>query len=327
MSATTVVITGASAGVGRAVARLFGEKKFHVGLISRNLDRLVSLKKEIEGLGGKAEIAVCDVADADGMEKAATLLEEKLGPIDIWINNAMTSLFSPFEEMTDDEFKRVTEVTYLGFVYGTRAALKRMTTRNKGTIIQVGSALAYRGIPLQSAYCGAKHAIRGFTSSLRCELLHKKSKVKISMVQMPALNTPQFNWVKNRLPRKPQPVPPIFQPEVAAQAIFWAAFHYRPEWNLGFSTLIAIIGNKMFPSLLDRYLAKYGFESQQYNGLADPDLPDNLFQSVAGKFTAHGDFDKRAINYSIQFWLSKNRNWISATIGVIILIFLCFFFL
>lgn len=323
----TVVITGASAGLGRAVALLFSKKGFHVGLIARNLDRLESLKKEIEEIGSRAEIAVCDVANSEEVEKAASHLDEKLGGIDIWINNAMTSVFSPFAEMTDAEFKRVTEVNYLGYIYGTKSALKRMLPKNKGTIIQVGSALAYRGIPLQSAYCGSKHAIRGFTASLRCELLHQKSAVKITMVQMPAMNTPQFNWVKSRLPRKAQPVPPIYQPEVAAKAIFWAAFHYRPEWDLGFSTLKAILGNKIFPGFLDRYLAKHGFDSQQYDGAEDPNRPYNLFETVNGHFGAHGDFDNRSKNFSPQFWLSKNRKAIAGTIVVAILFIFGFIFL
>lgn len=323
----TVVITGASAGLGRAVALLFGRKKFSVGLLSRNQARLESLKKEIETLGGKAEIAICDVADPMQIENAASHIERTLGPIDIWINNAMTSVFSPFNEMTDEEFKRVTEVTYLGYVYGTRAALKRMTLRNQGVIIQVGSALAYRGIPLQSAYCGAKHAVCGFTYSLRCELLHQKSKVKISMIQMPALNTPQFNWVKSRLPRKPQPVPPIYQPEVAAEAIFWTTFHYHREWYLGFSTVKAILGNKLFPGFLDWYLAKRGFESQQYNGVDDHKQPFNLLETVDGNFGVHGDFDKRSRRHSLQFWLAKYRRTLSVIVGALCIIWGIIFFL
>lgn len=323
--AKTVVVTGASAGVGRSVALVFGKEGFHVGLISRNFDRLNSLKQEIEELGGKGEIAVCDVANAEDVHKAAATLEEKLGSIDIWINNAMASVFSPFMEMTDVEFKRVTEVTYLGYVYGTRAALARMLPKNKGLIIQVGSALAYRAIPLQSAYCGAKHAIRAFTSALRCELIHEKSSVQLTMVQMPAMNTPQFNWVKSRLPRKPQPVPPIYQPEVAAKAIFWAAFHYRSEWYLGFSTFKAIVGNKLFPNFLDRYLGKHGFDSQQYNGPDSPNRPNNLFKSVDGPFTAHGDFDERSKKTSFQFWVTKNRKWILGALAVFIVIVLILF--
>jgi hypothetical protein len=209
--------------------------------------------------------------------------------------------------MTSDEYKRVTDVTYLGCVYGTLAALRRMTPRNRGMIVQVGSALAYRGIPLQSAYCGAKHAIEGFTESVRCELIHDRSNVKITMVQMPALNTPQFSWVKSRLPRKPQPVPPIYQPEVAADAIVWAAHHNRREWHVGASTAITVAANKLVPGFGDWYLARQGYESQQYDGPADPDRPHNLYQPLPGDYGAHGDFDGRAVTHSWQWWLSRHR--------------------
>ena len=322
-----VVVTGCSAGIGRATALLFGKKQYSVGLISRNQKRLETLKQEIEQAGGKALPAVCDVSDASQVEHAAQQIESSLGPIDIWINNAMVSVFSPFHEVTSEEFKRVTEVTYLGFVYGTQSALKRMLARNRGLILQVGSALAYRGIPLQSAYCGAKHAIRGFTASLRTELLHFKSQVHVTMVEMPALNTPQFNWVRSRLKRKAQPVPPIYQPEVAARAIFWAAHHYRREWILGYSAQLAITLNKWIPSLLDRYLAKTGFDSQQYNGPEDPNRPDNLFQSVDADYGAHGDFDKRAKSSCFQFWLSKHRKslGISALVMIAIILLLGIF--
>jgi short-subunit dehydrogenase len=318
----TVAILGASAGIGRATALHFGKHKYSVGLIARNADRLQSLKEEIEQSGGKATTAVCDSAYPDQIEAAAQKIESELGEIEIWINNAMVSVFAPFVEITDEEFKRVTEVTYLGFVYGTHVALKRMLPRDRGIIIQVGSALAYRGIPLQSAYCGAKHAIRGFTSSLRCELMHQKSKVKVTMVQMPALNTPQFNWVRSRLPRKPQPVPPIYQPEVAANAIFWAASHYRREWDVGISTLIAIMGNKLFPGIADRYLARTGFDSQQYNGPRDPSQPDNLYKTVDGPFGAHGDFDSKAKPRSAQLWLSQHRRsvWVTGIALLLIVI-------
>lgn len=315
-----VVVTGASAGIGRATALLFGRKKFSVGLISRNQERLHSLKEEIETLGGKAFIAICDVSHPDQLESAAEEIESELGPISIWINNAMVSVFSPFSEIAPDEYKRVTEVTYLGFVYGTRTALKRMIPRDKGTIIQVGSALAYRGIPLQSAYCGAKHAIKGFTESVRCELMHDKRNIQISMVQMPALNTPQFNWVKSRLKHKPQPVPPIYQPEVAARAIYFASCYYRREWSVGISTVIAISLNHFIPGILDRYLAKHGFKSQEYDGLDDPKRPNNLFKSVDGDYSSHGDFDNRARKHSFQFWLSKHRNVIFGLILLIIIL-------
>ena len=249
-----VVVTGASAGVGRATVRAFARRGASIGLIARGVDGLEATRSEVEQLGGRALVFAIDVADAEKIEAAAARLEEEFGPIDIWVNNAMVSVFSPVKEMTAEEFHRVTEVTYLGVVYGTLAALKRMQPRDSGSIVQVGSALAYRGIPLQAAYCGAKHAIQGFTESLRCELLHDKSKVRLTMVQLPAMNTPQFSWVKSRLPRKPQPVPPIYQPEIAAEAIIYAAYQTRREMEVGMPTVVAVEGNKFFPGLIDRYL-------------------------------------------------------------------------
>jgi len=242
-----VVITGASAGVGRATARRFAKDGAQIALLARGRDGLEAARKEVEEFGGRAIVLMVDVADADEVEAAAAQIERELGEIDIWINNAMASVFSPIQEMTPEEFRRVTEVTYLGCVHGTLAALKRMLPRNRGMIVQVGSALSYRAIPLQSAYCAAKHAMRGFTDSLRCELLHQKSKVRVTMVQLPALNTPQFGWVKSRLPRKAQPVPPIFQPEVAAEAIHFAACHPRREFYVGWPSVQAIVANKFIP--------------------------------------------------------------------------------
>jgi NAD(P)-dependent dehydrogenase (short-subunit alcohol dehydrogenase family) len=303
-----VVITGASAGVGRATVREFAKRRARIGLIARGPEGLEAAKREVEASGGEALVFPADVANSDQIEGAAAAVEQNLGPIDIWINDAMTSVFSPIKEMTAEEFRRVTEVTYLGFVYGTLSALKRMLPRNCGVIVQVGSALAYRGIPLQAAYCGAKHAIQGFVDSLRCELLHDGSKVRVSMVQMPALNTPQFSWVKSRLPRKPQPVPPIFQPEVAAKAIYWAAHHDRPEVYVGWPTVKAIIGNKIAPRLADRYLAHNGYQSQQTNIPDDSTRPDNLWHPVRGDYGAHGDFDSRARTKSRQRWLTMNRS-------------------
>jgi NAD(P)-dependent dehydrogenase (short-subunit alcohol dehydrogenase family) len=253
-----------------------------------------------------------DVSDADQVERAASAVEDTFGPIDVWINDAMVSVFSPVKEMTAADYRRVTEVAYLGFVHGTLAALRRMLPRDRGIIVQVGSALAYRGIPLQSAYCGAKHAIQGFTESLRCELIHDRSNVKISMVQMPALNTPQFSWVKSRLPRKPQPVPPIYQPEVAAEAIVWAAHHYRREWYVGGSTAIVIAGNKIAPALGDWYLAQQGYGAQQYNGTADPNRPNNLYEPLPGDHGARGDFGARAHCFSWQLWAEQHRGWLTA---------------
>src|ERR1041385_8923012 len=258
-----VVITGASAGVGRATAHEFARQGTRLGLIARGRAGLEGVKREVEQLGGEAHVVTLDVADASALEAGAQEIEAALGRIDIWINNAMTSVFSPIKEMTADDFKRVTEVTYLGYVYGTLAALRRMLPRDHGLIIQVGSALAYRGIPFQGGYFAAQHALPGFCDSRRCELIHDRSQVRVTMIQMPALNTPQFSWVKSRLTRKAQPVPPIYQPEVAARAIMYASRHPRREFYVGASTVGAILGNKIAPGLLDHYLAHTGFESQQ----------------------------------------------------------------
>jgi NAD(P)-dependent dehydrogenase (short-subunit alcohol dehydrogenase family) len=260
------------------------------------------------------------LAEDKAVEVAAERLEEEFGPIDIWVNNAMASVFSPIAEMEPSEFRRVTEVTYLGYVWGTLAALRRMRPRNHGVIVQVGSALAYRGIPLQSAYCAAKHAVEGFTDSLRCELIHDKKNIHVCVVEMPAVNTPQFAWVKSRLPNKAQPVPPIYQPEVAADAIVFAATHRRREIYVGFPTVEAIVGNKIAPWFLDRYLGRTGFKSQQTTEPKDPNQPDNLWKSVPGEFSAHGAFDRRAHPFSWQFWWNKHR-WLGAfsTLAVIVI--------
>lgn len=300
------MVTGASAGIGRAIALAFGKEGASLGLISRNEQRLHTLQQELEAHGVKAVMLPCDVADANAVELAAAQLEDVFGAIDIWVNNAMVSVFSPVMEMTPEEYKRVTEVTYLGTVYGTLSALKRMSARNKGIIIQVGSALAYRGIPLQSAYCAAKHAIQGFHDSLRCELLHQKSKVKVTMVQLSAHNTPQFDWVRSRLPHKAQPVPPIYQPEVAARAVLWAALHYRREYVVGFPAWKAIYGNNLFPSYADAYLARNGYQGQQTDEPRPKDQLDNLFQSVAGPLGAHGRFDGRASASDHFFEVTKH---------------------
>jgi NAD(P)-dependent dehydrogenase (short-subunit alcohol dehydrogenase family) len=311
-SGEVVVITGASAGLGRATAQAFAKRGARIGLIARGRERLEAACREVEAAGGRGLVLVADVADAEAVEQAATQVEETFGPIDIWINNAMTSVFSPVKEMTADEFKRVTEVTYLGYVHGTLAALNRMLPRDRGTIVQVGSALAYRSIPLQAAYCAAKHAIVGFTDSLRCELIHDGSQIRLTAVHMPALNTPQFNWVKSRLPRKPQPVPPIFQPEVGAEAIYWAAHHDRRELWVGWPTVQAIVGDMVAPGLLDRILATRAYEGQQYDGAVDPNRPSNLWESAPGDYGAHGDFDDRASYQSTQLWLNTHRSWIAA---------------
>jgi len=305
-----VVVTGASAGVGRATARLFAKKGADVALIARGVEGLEAAKREVEALGCRAVVIPTDVSDADAVEDAAAQTEQELGPIDVWVNVAMVSVFSPFLKMNSAEFKRVTDVTYLGYVYGTMSALRRMQSRNRGTIVQVGSALAYRSIPLQSAYCGAKHAVAGFTDSIRCELAHAKSKVKVTQVNLPALNTPQFSWVKSRLPRKPQPVPPIYQPEVAAKAIVYAATHSRREIWVGETTVAVIQAQKFVPGLLDLYLGKTGYEAQQYDGTADPNRPDNLWKPLPGDWGAHGEFDNRAHARSLQSTLNLNRGWI-----------------
>jgi len=304
---TVVVVTGASAGVGRAVVREFARHGAHLGLIARGRERLEAARREVEQLGGKALMLPADVAAADEVEAAAERAEQELGPIDIWVNNAMTTIFAPFLEITAKEFKRATEVTYLGQVYGTMAALKRMHARNRGTIVQIGSALAYRSIPLQSPYCGAKHAIVGFTDSIRSELIRNRSAVHITAVMLPAMNTPQFNWCRTRLPNHPQPVPPIYQPEVAARAIVWAAGQKRREVYVGWPTLEAIYGQQAAPSFADRYLAEHAFEGQQTAEPVSPGRPDNLFEPVAGDYSAHGIFGDRARRCSLQSWLNRKR--------------------
>ena len=298
-----VVVTGASAGVGRATVREFAKHGFSVGLIARGTQGLEAARRECEAMGSKALALSVDVTDHKGLNNAADEIESKLGPIDVWVNCAMTTIFAPFLEIDPEDFHRATEVTYLGFVYGTMAALHRMVSRNRGIVVQVGSALGYRSIPLQSAYCGAKHAINGFTDSIRTELMHNKSKVRITIVQMPGLNTPQFDWCKTLLPKKAQPVPPIYQPEIAARAIYWAAHHKRREVLVGMSTVITILGNKLLPGLGDYYLAKKGYQSQQYDGPVDPNRPDNLYKPVEGDFGAQGSFSGRAVQGSKQLFV------------------------
>jgi NAD(P)-dependent dehydrogenase (short-subunit alcohol dehydrogenase family) len=317
--AEVVVITGASAGVGRATARAFARRGARIGLLARGKDGLEGARADVEADGGEALAISTDVAHSDEVEAAAEAVEKRFGPIDIWVNNAMTTIFSSLKEITPDEFKRATEVTYLGAVYGTMAALKRMYPRNRGSIVQVGSALAYRSIPLQAPYCGAKHAIMGFTDSLRSELIHDHSHIHLTMVQMPALNTPQFNWCKTRLPRHPQPVPPIFQPEVAAEAIVWAAHHKRREVYVGGPTVQAIEANKIAPGLLDLYLARTCYDGQQTDEPVNPNRPNNLFEPVAGDHGAHGIFDSRAHDNSAQLWQTTHHNWLAAGLGVVVL--------
>lgn len=307
-----VVVTGASAGVGRAIVRALAPRGSAVGLIARGTDGLQAAAKEVEAEGGEALPLPLDVADASAVDAAAGRIEEEFGPIDVWINNAMTSVFSPVQETPPEEIRRVTEVNYLGYVYGTLAALRRMRARGSGLIVQVGSALAFRGIPLQAAYCASKHAISGFTDSLRAELLHDRSGVRVTEVHLPALNTPQFGWVRSRLPRRAQPVPPIFQPEVAAQAVLWAIDHPRRHLYVGLPTMATIWASRLAPSLVDRYLARTGFDSQQTTEPEVPGRPDNLDRPVAGDHGAHGDFDERAHPRSAQLWLTMHRRQIAA---------------
>jgi NAD(P)-dependent dehydrogenase (short-subunit alcohol dehydrogenase family) len=295
----TVAITGASAGIGRATARLFGARGASVGLIARGKEGLRGAAEDVIAAGGAAHAVEADVADFQQVDTAAAEIEDVLGPIDVWVNVAFTSVFAPFAKITPEEYRRVTEVTYLGYVHGTMAALARMRPRNCGVIVQVGSALGERSIPLQSAYCGAKHAINGFTSSLRCELLHEGSGVQVTVVQMPAVNTPQFSWVRSKLPRHPQPVPPIYQPEVAARSVLRAVDHpRRREYWVGATTKATVLANRIAPALLDRYLARTGYDSQQTGEREPLDRPDNLWQpqdALSGTdHGAHGEFDDQA---------------------------------
>jgi NAD(P)-dependent dehydrogenase (short-subunit alcohol dehydrogenase family) len=307
----TIAITGASAGIGRAAARLFGQRGDRVGLIARGHGGLEAAARDVERAGGQALAVPADVSDFAQVDAAARQIEETLGPIDVWVNVAFTSVFAPFAEITPEEFRRVTEVSYLGFVHGTMAALARMRPRDQGTIVQVGSALGERSIPLQSAYCGAKHAIDGFTSSLRCELLHDKSGVRITVVQMPAVNTPQFSWVRSKLPRHPQPVPPIYQSEVAARGVVYAADHpRRRQYLVGGTTAATILANRAAPALLDRYLARTGYDSQQTDNRAGPRRPENLWKPADNPpgedYGAHGEFDDRSHPRSAQLFLSHH---------------------
>jgi short-subunit dehydrogenase len=301
-----VAITGASAGVGRATVRAFARRGAHLGLIARGTDGLVAARGEVERAGGRAVVAPADVADAGQVEAAAAAIERELGPIDVWVNNAMVSVFSPVKQLQADEIQRVTNVTYLGVVHGTLSALRRMLPRNHGVIVQVGSALAYRGIPLQAAYCGAKHAIQGFTESLRCELLHDGTAVRVCTVNLPAMNTPQFDWVRSRMERRPQPVPPIYQPDIAAEMIVWASTANRREINVGMPTFGAIWADKFASGMLDHYLARVGYDAQQTD---EPEYPrdDNLYAPLAGDHGAHGRFGARASNVSPLTWMTRHR--------------------
>ena len=307
-----VVITGASAGVGRAVVREFAKDGAHIGLIARGIDGLEGARREVEEAGGRALVLPTDVSDAEAVDRAAERVERELGPIDIWVNDAMAAVFAPVKELTAADIRRVTEVTYLGYVHGTLAALRYMLPRDRGRIVQVGSALCYRGIPLQAAYCGAKHAIQGFTESLRCELIHDGSNVTVTMVHLPATNTPQHTWSKNRMEYRPQPVPPIYQPEVCARAIHHAAHHYRRDWHVGLITDVVLAGNAVLPGVGDYYLAKTGYESQLTDEPDDPNRPNNLYEPLPGDFGAHGRFDNKSTYRCEQWWVTKNRGWLAA---------------
>jgi len=316
-----IVVTGASAGLGRAIVERFARDGAAIGLVARDRERLDATRQSVEALGGRAVVLPLDVADAAAVEQAAEFVERELGAIDVWINNAMVSVYSPIKEMTADEFRRVTEVTYLGYVNGTLAALKRMLPRDRGVIIQVGSALAHRSIPLQSAYCAAKHAILGFHESLLTELLHDESNVRATMVQMPAMNTPQFDWAKSRLPHRTQPVPPIFQPEVGADAVHHAVRHdVGRELLVAWPTVKAVYAEKVIPGFIDRRLGRDGYGSEQTATPADPARRDNLWEPVPGPYAAHGRFDHTAKDSSVELWMAKRKPWLeiagAAVLGV-----------
>ncbi|MER7496497.1 SDR family oxidoreductase [Streptomyces pharetrae] len=319
----TVVVTGASGGVGRATARAFAARGDRVALLAWGREGLAAAADEVRRAGGEAMVVPVDVADAKAVDAAAQQVVDAFGPIDVWVNNAFTGIFAPFTEITPDEYRRVTEVTYLGYVFGTRAALRHMLPRDRGTVVQVGSALAYRGVPLQSAYCGAKHAIQGFNESLRCELLHRGSRVRTTMVQLPAVNTPQFDWVLSRMPGRARPVAPVYQPEVAARAIVHAAFHARRrEYWVGGSTAATLLANAVVPGLLDRYLARTGHGSQQDTAgpPREPGSPGNLWTPADGPhgrdFGAHGRFDAESHDGGPQPWLSRQRGRLGAALTV-----------
>ncbi|MGI8904550.1 MAG: SDR family oxidoreductase [Solirubrobacteraceae bacterium] len=309
-------MTGSSGGVGRAIAHAFGKRGAHVGLLARGEEGLNGAKQEVESFGGRAVAVPTDVSDHEAVEAAAVRVEAELGPIDIWVNDAMATVFARFIDTEPEEFKRATEVTYLGAVYGTMAALKRMVARDRGKIVQVGSALAYRSIPLQAAYCGAKFGIRGFTDSIRTELLADKSKVQITMVQLPGVNTTQFNWCRSKLPKHPMPVPPIYQPEIPAEAVYWAAHHKRRELWVGYSAVQAIVGTTLAPSFADWYLAKTGIKGQQIQDMpVAPGRPDNLYAPVQDLAATHGMFDAQAKARSPQLWAATHRPLVAGAVA------------
>jgi len=325
-SGKVVVVTGSSAGLGKAIALGFAKQGADIALISRNQARLEKVKKEIEALGSRAIICALDVADAQGLDQAAEEIENNLGSIDIWVNNAMVSVFSPVKAMLPEEFRRVMEVNFLGTVYGTLSAMKRMQKRNQGVILQIGSVLAYRGIPLQSAYCASKHAVQGFHDSMRAELIHEASKVRVSMIQLPGLNTTQFDWIKSRMPKRMRPVPPVFQPEVAVEAVLWAAKHECRELNVTFTSSLIIFGNKFLPGFGDWYLAKTNYQGQQDKELEDPHRPQGLWESVDGDFGSHGRFDQEAYDHSWYLWVQTRLRprWVILILFILIFLLLAF---
>ena len=312
-----IVVTGGSAGIGRAVATASAKRGDWVAILARDAQRVEQACAELRAAGATVLGIPLDVTDADAVEEAAARVERELGLISVWVNNVSTTVFAPVLDTTPEEFRRVIEVAYLGTVHGTLAALRRMRPRNAGCIVQTGSVLAYRSIPLQSAYCGAKAAIRGFTDALRCELLHERSKVRVTMVQLSAFNTPQFDWARNKLPRRVQPVPPIFQPELAAEAIVWAATHDRREVWVGWPAVKAILSSRIFPGLGDRIAART-YDRQQTEEPIPTAVSDNLFEPVPGAFSAHGRFDMRARNRSMQWWLSRHR-WAALVMVAVLL--------
>jgi short-subunit dehydrogenase len=311
------VVTGASGGVGRAVVRKLAERGAHVGLLARGRDGLEGAKRDVEDRGGRALVLPTDVSNPDQVEDAAQAVERELGPIDVWVNNAMVSMYSPFMKMTPDEFRHIVDVTLMGYVYGTQSALKRMIPRDRGIIIQVGSALAFRSIPLQSAYCASKHAIEGFTESVRSELIHQKVNVRVSMVHLPGVNTTQFTWTKNKMRHKVRPTGPIYQPEVAADGIIWTIDNERRQLMIGYPTVQAVVGEKFIPGLLDKYLAHAAWEGAELPEPADPDHKDNFWQPLPGDHGSHGPFDAKAHRNSVQLWASKHREELLATLAAV----------
>jgi short-subunit dehydrogenase len=319
VSEQVAVVTGGSAGIGRAAALAFARAGFAVALVARDPHRLQQAALQLRAVGGRAAVFAADVADAGRIDAIAEEVEQSLGPIEVWVNNAMATIFARFDEVTAAEFARVTEVTYLGAVNGTRAALRRMKPRDRGTVVQVGSALAYRSIPLQSAYCGAKSGIRGFSDAVRAELIHDRSRVRITMVQLSAFNTPQFDWARSRLPRKLQPVPPIFQPELAAEAILWAATRDRRELWVGWPAIKAILSSRLVPGLGDRLAAHQAWDEQETDRSARA-RPDNLFEPVPGEFGAHGRFDDRATRRMPALWLAQHWRALLASAAALVVL-------